>query len=444
MLQRVSTRLLVASSVVIAACGGSPAPTITAPAVAASSAPPAVSSASVATSAPTRREASDALRQRWVFDDDVQFAAYADLHGLLTTELFGGLVPMFTMLVKTVGGDQAAGEVECAQKLLEVAQEMSFGVDDRGSLLTVQLALGAGSRISDRCRTIFTGSGEDANLTGDTLVLGDGVLVESSKRAPSGHWPPGLELDAERYVAWSLHADGVHQGKGGLLVSPSRFVLDAEGHVGEHDARGMEEMLSAVPSMAKAEGLPSEQAEVLRHLLGAVRFQRDGASVKMAFELDEPVVEQARDLGAAATLAIYGVRRYLADAKTAEARNTVGQIAKDIAATYEMETLPPTPRSKKRLASYPAVPKSVPSGLKVQTSPADWKAWAPIKFMMDTPQYYQYEVKAAKDGMSCEVFAHGDLDGDAKVSTFRVKIHIDPKTRDLLIAPRIEEQDPTE
>jgi hypothetical protein len=90
------------------------------------------------------------------------------------------------------------------------------------------------------------------------------------------------------------------------------------------------------------------------------------------------------------------------------------------------------------------VPKTVPSGVKYASTPADWQAWAPIQFTMDAPQYYQYEVKAAKDGMSAEVVAHGDLDGDGKVSTFRLGLKIDPKTRDLLIEPSIDEQDPTE
>src|SRR5260370_37732809 len=41
-------------------------------------------------------------------------------------------------------------------------------------------------------------------------------------------------------------------------------------------------------------------------------------------------------VGILAVLAIYGVRKYLANAKTAEARNSIGQIAKD-AATQRSE-----------------------------------------------------------------------------------------------------------
>src|ERR1700735_4266256 len=47
-------------------------------------------------------------------------------------------------------------------------------------------------------------------------------------------------------------------------------------------------------------------------------------------------------VGILAVLAIYGVRKYLANAKTAEARNSLGQLAKDQAAEYEKESMQAT------------------------------------------------------------------------------------------------------
>src|ERR1700756_2024384 len=43
-------------------------------------------------------------------------------------------------------------------------------------------------------------------------------------------------------------------------------------------------------------------------------------------------------IGVLAALAIYGVKRYLASAKTSEAKNTIGAIARGGAAAYERET----------------------------------------------------------------------------------------------------------
>src|SRR6188472_1780518 len=42
-------------------------------------------------------------------------------------------------------------------------------------------------------------------------------------------------------------------------------------------------------------------------------------------------------VGVLAVLAVYGVRKYLANAKTAEARNSLGQIGKDAVTAYEKE-----------------------------------------------------------------------------------------------------------
>src|SRR5262245_11600855 len=44
-------------------------------------------------------------------------------------------------------------------------------------------------------------------------------------------------------------------------------------------------------------------------------------------------------VGVLASLAIYGVRKYLLNAKTSEARNAVGQLAKDAKTAFERESM---------------------------------------------------------------------------------------------------------
>jgi hypothetical protein len=64
---------------------------------------------------------------------------------------------------------------------------------------------------------------------------------------------------------------------------------------------------------------------------------------------------------------------------------------------------------------------------------------------MDMPQYYQYEVKAAKNGESAEILAHGDLDGDGQTSLFKVAMHVDRKNGNVLVVdPNVAETDPDE
>ncbi len=145
-------------------------------------------------------------------------------------------------------------------------------------------------------------------------------------------------------------------------------------------------------------------------------------------------------IGIVAALGIYGTRKYIANAKTAEARSTLGQIAKDAAAAYTRDgKLCPS-------ASSP-VPATVPRGRKYQSSPADWQAdqaahagFACLHFSMSYPQYYQYDYQSTPSGFS--VIAHGDLNGDGVESRFEIRGQVSGGT--ISVAPNIMETNPEE
>jgi type IV pilus assembly protein PilA len=122
-----------------------------------------------------------------------------------------------------------------------------------------------------------------------------------------------------------------------------------------------------------------------------------------------------------AVLGVYGVRKYIANAKTAEARNSVAQIAKDAAATYDAQA--------GFCASAHPVPRAVASiqGKKYMSAPADWgtpgdkairAGFACLDFSLDQPQYYQYVYTATATHDAYTALAHGDLDGNGRLSTF--------------------------
>jgi type IV pilus assembly protein PilA len=143
-------------------------------------------------------------------------------------------------------------------------------------------------------------------------------------------------------------------------------------------------------------------------------------------------------VGILAVLAIYGVRKYVANAKTAEARNSLGQIAKDAASAAEREkgTAPVVAASgtstilRAFCATAASVPATIPAGQKYQSSKGDWTSgdsvtgWTCIKFAMEEAQYYQYGYQATPSTSAVSggfvATANGDLNGDGVFSTFSV------------------------
>jgi type IV pilus assembly protein PilA len=165
-------------------------------------------------------------------------------------------------------------------------------------------------------------------------------------------------------------------------------------------------------------------------------------------------------VGVLAVLAVYGVRKYIANAKTAEAKNSVGQMSKDALSHFEGENMSGAilPAGSTTgvlrdvcLTAVATVPSSgVPKAQKYQSSNADWNAdgsktppsgFSCLHFEMAQPQYYAYFYTGASLG-SISSIAMGDLNGDGTTSLF----HQDGSvvSNRLLIAPSIVEVGPEE
>ncbi len=174
-------------------------------------------------------------------------------------------------------------------------------------------------------------------------------------------------------------------------------------------------------------------------------------------------------IGILAALAIYGVKHYITNAKTAEARNSLGQMGKDAVTAYAREGMATTVMnltdstavSNQLCTTSTAVPSdpTLIAGKKYQSRPGEWKGattgqndgWNCVKFTMNDPQYYQYAYTAvnAAAGDITSTFtckATGDLDGDATYSTFSMlgAIKSDANKKVAVLAPNIAEVAPDE
>jgi hypothetical protein len=406
-------RLVVASVLSLAAtsCGGkrdaaAPAPNLDVPKLASSAAP------KPAGATPTR-DVSESIRRHWPFDESAKIVVYADVDAMMKLDLFRALA-------------QAPDE-KCINDVLTNAREVAFGADDRGVLAVVRF----GEPIPEAALRKCIGMTGEAKLTlaiaPPLAFYGDPSLVEAATNGATGKWPASVAISQDQLVSWRASGDHL-SAHGGVHASKERFRMDGIAELPEELARLVEEQLS--------------RGSMLGPLAKAVKVERRGGRLEIVFELREPPVDQARDLGIFGALAAHGVRSYLTRSKAAEARNTVATIAKDYVTDWERED--GKPRAKRKLVSYPAVPKAVPRGTTYASTPKDWAPWKQLRFEIASPQRYQYEIIAAKDGESAEVVARGDLNGDGKTSLFKVMVKVDRAKDVLVVAPTISETDPDE
>lgn len=175
-------------------------------------------------------------------------------------------------------------------------------------------------------------------------------------------------------------------------------------------------------------------------------------------------------IGILASLAIYGVNKYIASSKSAEARLGIGAISKGAVTAYEGETMAGTlltiggtVSSSRGLCTGTTATALTPvaiasvKGVKYQSGAAEWNTgaqddgWQCLRFSMTGPQYYQYSYISTGGNLAnatYDALAYGDLDGDAVIATFTLRGRVvdsgGSKGKTLTVSPSVIEANPSE
>jgi hypothetical protein len=443
-------------TLLLAACGKSPPPPAS-PATASSAASAVlVTQPAALVTQPAGHIPSQTILRRWKVPGAGEATAYADLGALFRTELIHGLVANGLAALRGTVSPQAA---QCVTQWMSSAREAILWGRGSDGLVVIAFDPSSLKTSVDTCIQTLGGLPR-AQVTGakdayaldkdvmvvlpDTVIIATRSLVEASlSNSGRSEWPMQVALGPEQQLAFIGNDKKEKlELKGDLSVTARRFSARTEiAFPDVATAKAAADNVSPAKLAQELSAVSPEARDLAILVEDCWHVQQDGRVVRFEFATNGDMKAIAGRLGMAAAMGISGVRRYLADAKKAEAYETVGRIAKDIVASVTSKNPQPM-----KLSSLPAVPAQFEQvqGKKYHSTAADWAKWGRIKFSMADPQYYQYRVEAAKDGKSAEVIAEGDLDGNGKKSRFSLTVRFDPKTHEFVVDPSIKERDPLE
>ncbi len=396
------------------------------------------------------RGPSKDILSSWTLPASPVAYAYADLEALFKTELIEGLVTSAMVLVQA---SLTPAAVECWLDWTHSVRKLAAAATEKEQLLIMTYDPGLLKSPVGQCLQII-GDLRRTQLANSApayvadpwvivilrkvVLIGHRALVEASlSTSARSEWPNQLTLaDQQQLVFTGVNQSKKLEVKGRLSVTKTHFSLSTD--VGFPDMTSATAAATRLAPPLLGQHFVDASPQLQQMVVGITEnwhVRQTGTSVGFEFRTDGSAQDMGQRLGMASALAIFSVRKFIAKAKTAEARTTLRAIAERLVAT-----------NPKKLTSLPAVPGKFEfvQGKKYQSLRSDWVHWKSIGFSLSDPQYYQYRVDAAKDGLSAEVIAQGDLNANGLKSRYSLAVQLEPTTHVLDIASELTEENPLE
>lgn len=182
---------------------------------------------------------------------------------------------------------------------------------------------------------------------------------------------------------------------------------------------------------------PAAKSSTLDKVLSVINagFQNFPEATRFAAGLTsrKPVGTTARILAIPA-MVLHSATVYLGQAKTSEAKNVLRCITRSLS-EYMERTDEHGNRPQQLPPSAPLTPHDIPRGKKALPDENTWShpTWVALRFEINDPVYFSYEIVTAQDGRSAVIRAHGDPDGKDKIIILERTVSIDSEGN--LVAP---------
>lgn len=402
-----------------------------------------------------QRSPSKEMAARFPFkDEEVTTLAYSDLSLLSQPESVSAIAAGLAPVAAELGGVDKA----CVDAIAGSAKELLVAGTTNQAWVAVLKA--PGHKLDSVCTpktgeadTIegttkawrFTESGKSCAVTADWLACGTPDLVKRSLAAQNEPAVP-VGLDPDQILALD-DRDPLKDMKVSAASYPDRLEARIElNYDGDEGPRVVHELMAHAsenaPAFAKELKANDEQRKLIEQIGNSLVASHRGQKAMIRVDVAGKPTEQAARVGTFLSLLGKVAVAERQERRKKVVRDQLQAIADGMAKSWDSKD-PKSVFAAKKCVSMPAVPKEVPKGTKVTTAAADWKGWKEVP-VVTTPSAYQYEIKAAPDGQSCDIIGRGDLNGDGKASTFKLHIRVDKSSKQLMVEPKLEETDPDE